>query len=363
MRVRARRANLAIAGLGVLLATACGSTPATPPVPATSAPLTTEVQPPSAPVHVNVGILQIAAEAGVFLALERGYFREEGVEVELTPVRGADRMPAFASGAIQVADGSPDPALFNAMERDIDLRLVASNSVVVPNEASAAVVVRRDLIDSGRYRSLNDLAGMTVGISSSGGGAGDVYLERSLAVAGLTLADISTTVVAMPDTVAALANKAVDAAWAIEPALTLSERQGVATRTVVLGDAYPGAISSVVMMSPQFTQDQPEAARRFVTAHLRGQRDYYRAFVKNEGGRDQIVPILIKHTALKDPDLYGIIGWHGVDPNGDLDERMLNDWQDHYIKWGSQRQRLDMSKVVDHSFIDYALARLGRIAP
>src|SRR5262249_58844716 len=85
MRVQARRANLAIVGLGVLLTVACGSTPAAPPAPAASAPPTTAVQPPSAPVQVNVGILQIAAEAGLFLALERGYFPGEGLGVGAAP--------------------------------------------------------------------------------------------------------------------------------------------------------------------------------------------------------------------------------------------------------------------------------------
>ena len=101
--------------------------------------------------------------------------------------------------------------------------------------------------------------------------------------------------------------------------------------------------------------------RRFVTAYLRGQRDYYRAFVKDEGGRDEVIDILTKHTAVKDAALYANLGMHSVDPNGTLNRQTFEEYQDYFLKYGTQQQRLDFDRVLDQSYMDYAVQRLGRV--
>ena len=101
--------------------------------------------------------------------------------------------------------------------------------------------------------------------------------------------------------------------------------------------------------------------RRFAVAHLRAQRDYWRAFVKEEGGKDEIIQIFTKHTAIKDPALYARMSMHGVEPNGLVDERVLNDMQDFFVRVGNQREKIDLGRVIDRSYVDYALARLGRV--
>jgi hypothetical protein len=76
--------------------------------------------------------------------------------------------------------------------------------------------------------------------------------------------------------------------------------------------------------------------------------------------REQISQALMKHTPVKDPALYPLLGWPGVDPNGGLDERMLDEMQDYLLRRGTVREKLDVSRMVDHSYIAYALERLGR---
>ena len=127
-----------------------------------------------------------------------------------------------------------------------------------------------------------------------------------------------------------------------------------------MGEIYPGAVTTVVLYGPAFMRDQPEAARRFAVAHLRAQRDYYRAFVTHEGGHEALIQILTKHTAVRDPSLYQRLGIHGVDPNGLVDEAVLNDMQDYFVRIGHQQRRLDLSTVIDRSYVNYALERLGR---
>jgi len=117
-----------------------------------------------------------------------------------------------------------------------------------------------------------------------------------------------------------------------------------------------------MVIGPQFAADQPEAARRYMTASLRAVRDYYRAFVTNDdpAAREQITQALIKHTPVKDPALYPLLGWSGVDPNGGLDERLLDEMQDYLLRKGTIREKTDSTRIVDHSYINYAVDRLGR---
>ena len=112
-----------------------------------------------------------------------------------------------------------------------------------------------------------------------------------------------------------------------------------------IADIYPGVITTAVVVSPVFAREQPEAVRRFAVAHLRAQRDYWHAFVKDEGGKDEIIQIFTKHTMIKDPALYTRMSMHGVDPNGVIDQQVVNDVQDYYLRAGTQREKIDPGRL------------------
>jgi NitT/TauT family transport system substrate-binding protein len=332
-----------------------------PATPAGQSQATTALQPLTPPVPVKVGVIGIAAESGIYIALEKGYFAAEGLDVELSPFRGgAEQMPLLATGGLDFGAGGPEPSVFNAVMRDAGVKIVGPNVLLDERSASSALIVRSQLKDSGQVQSGRDLAGRTVALNTEGGSV-QVYLDRILANAGLTLSDVRVVALPFADMMPAMANGAVDAAWQVEPFITIGGRQGISQVLYLVGEVYPGSIANVLLLSPVFAKEHDEAAKRFVTAYLRGQRDYYRAFVKDEGGKEEIIPILIKHTAVKDTGLYTNLGMHGVDPNGYLNPRTFEEMQEYFLKYGTQQQRLDFSKVIDQSYVDYALQRLGRM--
>src|SRR5207244_3429838 len=87
-----------------------------------------------------------------------------------------------------------------------------------------------------------------------------------------------------------------------------------------------GTPIQVVGMSPVFAEQQPEAARRFLVAYLRGQRDYYRTSVLHEGGREELDAVLMKYTPIQDARLYPRTTTHDVDPNGAMEPTVLSRW-------------------------------------
>jgi NitT/TauT family transport system substrate-binding protein len=129
------------------------------------------------------------------------------------------------------------------------------------------------------------------------------------------------------------------------------------------GQIYPGLVAMTLIVSPVFARDQPEAARRFVTAYLRGQRDYYRAVIKDEGGKEELYQILSQYTPIHDLSLFPRMATHDVDPNGELDPRTIDEQQDYYVRFGTQQQKLDLSHMLDSSYAQYAVERLGRVNP
>ena len=115
------------------------------------------------------------------------------------------------------------------------------------------------------------------------------------------------------------------------------------------------------MQSTLADADQAEGARQFVTAYLRGQRDYYRAVIKDEGGKDELWQILSQYTPIHDLSLFPRMATHDVDPNGELNPRTIEEQQDYYTRYGTQQSKLDVSRVLDSSYSEYAVGRLGRI--
>jgi len=331
---------------------------APPPAAAVAQPA---AQPLTPPVKVRYGTLQLAAEAATYIAVDKGYFAAEGLELEFLPFRGGLEMtPLLATGALDFGAAGPDPGYFNAVQRGIDIKLVSHSSLVTPSDASAGLVVRKDLVDAGRYKEPKDLEGMT--IAYNGSTLSQLFIERILSHGGLQPTDATLTIVPFLDMVPALANGAVDAAWSVEPFVTLGEAQGAAKRMVSMPDVYLGMVTTVLMLGPQFAAEQPEAARRFLVAHLRGLRYYYHAFVKNDrpADRAEIYEILTRYTPNKDPARYAALGMHGVEPNGELSVELLQEVQQAFQAMGAIQEPIDVSKIVDRSYVDYALERLGR---
>ncbi|HZS01921.1 MAG TPA: ABC transporter substrate-binding protein [Chloroflexota bacterium] len=325
---------------------------------ASSAP--TAVPPLSPPVSVTLGLPFIFADAGIYIAQERGYFAAEGLHVDMVQAQSSSGLlPLLATNQVQFGSSSLDPAVLNAVLRGINIKILQDKARFRAESGTAALMARQDLYDSGELRELPQIRGKT--IAQMGRNlTPDYYMETAFKRVGLTLDDVDFALMQLTDMPVALANKAVDAAWMYEPLLTTMVLRGLATPLIDAGQIVPDEYPQVLYASEAFIQENPEAVRRFVTAHLRGQRDYYRAFVQNEADRSEIIQWMIKYTPVKDPAMYDKMRFHGVEPNGYLDPRPIDRYQDFCIEKGILPARVDTAKLIDPQFIEYAVNRLGR---
>jgi NitT/TauT family transport system substrate-binding protein len=323
--------------------------------PSRSAPLTP-------PVTVKAASLLGLTDAGLFIAMDRGYFAEEGLEIDHSRVDGAAQaMPHVATGQLDMAGVTPSAAFFNAVQRGLPLRIVADKGHVAPGYSQNAWMLREDVAASGTVRDWGDLRGLALGINvPNSGSSTDIMLDGALERGGLNRDDVRIVELPYPDMNPAFANRTIDASLHSEPFATLGANLGLARRWRPVTDVRPEQYTGVWLYSPQFVET--EAAYRFMVGYLRGVRDYNDAIV-NGRGKDAVVDILTRYTAVKDPQIYAQMTYAGIAPDGRIRLEVLQQDVQYYRAKGFIDQEIDVQQVVDNRFTDYAVSQLGPYRP
>ncbi len=204
----------------------------------------------AATAKLEIGYVPSTLFAPVFVAAERGYFKEAGFDVDLTPVvAGQDAMALAATGRLDFVAAALSAAFYNAVARDLDVRFVASTAYQPKHGHPSALMVREDLWESGT-RTLQALRGKKIGWIGGAGAVSAYYVARILRPAGLTLNDIESVNIANPDQAVALQRKAIDAVFTSSPFTEAFARDNLA-RTI----GYPpaGISGSGIFFGPSLT--------------------------------------------------------------------------------------------------------------
>ena len=321
------------------------------------------VQPPAplaTPIKVRMGSVGSLADGPIFVAQERGYFAEVGLDVEDIRAQGVTELVApLAAGQIDVLAAAMAAGLYNAFARNIDVRIVSDKGRLTKDHGNAGLVVRQALWDSGTIRTLADLRGRRVGLAGyNAGSAVTLFLGNALDARGMSIADIDPVNIVLGDLNAAFANGSLDAAIQIEPVLTVGVANGLYSIMMRSDELYPDLQSGFNLYSADFIQNRNDAGRRWMVAYLRGARDWVEAFDKKRG-YDEVVDILTRTTNVKDKALYDRIVSSSMDPNGRLNVASLVAAQDWFAANGFIPQKVDVPALIDTQFVDYAVGVLG----
>jgi NitT/TauT family transport system substrate-binding protein len=299
-------------------------------------------------------------QAPIFVGIERGYFAEEGITFDdpgLDTASSANFFPALATNQLDVAGGGITSALFNAINQGVIVRVALGMTTAPPGDKSSGLLVRKELVDSGRVRDLNDLRGLRAAFTSKGHST-EMFLDRALSQGGLTLDDVQTTPLAYQDMAIALGNNNLDVAVIIEPYAALAVQNGSAVRLRSWADVIPNDQISVLYFAPAFADNHTDMAQRFAKAYVRGIREYLDS--RDKGiNRDDMIAILQKDTALKDRALYDIMPWGAYDPDGRVNVEAIAAAQDWFAGHGYVAHPIDLASVIDDRFSAHAVAQLG----
>ncbi len=330
----------------------------------TAAPAPAAASPAPEAVTVRWGGQGVLTDSPVYVAMDRGYFGAEGIDLQYVNFSSASEIvPAVSNNQLEVGAISPNVATLNALARGVGVKLVADRGSMRPGHGWVALVVRPDLVESGRYQSPADLRGLRVAVTPPvGATANAVAVARLLDQQGIAPSEVDFVPLPFPEMNPALANGSIDVAFQSEPLLALGIRQGIAVREVGSDEIYPNQQIGVVSYGADFVQDQPDIARRFMVAYLRGARDFVDAFAK---GRDraEVVQSLIRHTPVKDASVYDEMVATGFNPDGYINVDSVASDQEWFLAQGKIAERVDLATAIDNQYVDYALGRLGRYQP
>ncbi len=331
------------------------SAPAAPPAPAGGNALA----PPSPPEPIKVGTSVGVTAAPLFIGIERGYFRDLGLDVETVPFNSAAEMfQPIAASQIDVATVDTGAGIFNALARGLPLRFVTDGGHIEPGRSTTMWMVRKDLYDSGAIRELSDLRGKRISPIARGSTV-DSNVHRTLALAGIAPDEVDLQYVTFPDVPPAFANKVLDAAILTEPLATAAIEQGLAVRWKGMGDIFGSMHGTFVTYAPNTITQRQEVGRRYMVGFLRGLRDYHDAFMDGKD-LDGVIAILTKHTNIKDPDVFKKIVAPAIDPNGQMIVETVKELQQWFVDNGFVPTPVDVDEYFDISYVDYALSVIGR---
>jgi len=316
-----------------------------------------EEKPDTSPTILKVCSLPFLSFAPIFIAIEEGYFAEQGLKIEMIKFRsGPDALPALTQGQIDVLAGAISASFFNAVARGLDIKLVADKGHLELGDKSAAAVVRKDLYKSGELRSLHDLKRKRVSLIYPSSMT-HYRIDILLACHKLSSEDIEIVYLGWPATVQALKTGAIDVAFLGEPSITRVLSEGFGVILSYHGDLYQYLFSASqvagIFFGPNLLKDHPDLGRRFVLAYLKGVRAY------NRGKIPRNVEIISRHTKL-DRELLIECNWPRIYSDGHLDIQSILSFQNWLQQNGFIDQEVSPNEIVDTSFIDWANNELSK---
>lgn len=304
---------------------------------------------------LKVASLPFLSLAPDYIALNEGYFADQGLSVELVSLRrSSDAIPALLSGELDVLPAAIGAPHLNAVAKGAKLRVVAGRNHLDPAGCDyVALVTRRELLDSGRLQGTS-LRGLRFSFkrASVWGYVVDTLLREH----GLSLEDVEN--LDLPDVAEAdaLRRGSVDVAVMTEPWLTRIQDYDDLVIWTNAQSIIPELQYTGVLFGPRLLVEAPELGERYMIAHLRAVREFDR------GKTDNNVDLIARFTGL-DRSLVARACW----PTPPVDGRFRNEGFDGFQEWALAQGLLDahvpLEQFWEPRFVEHAAAVLQAPQP
>lgn len=310
---------------------------------------------PKEKTKVSLGMLRLTSSAPLFIAMDKGFFAEEGIEIEPQWFDAAHPIAvSTASSKVDVGATGITASLYNMAANGQKLGIVADKGREQKGYSSSALLVTTDNYNAG-VKSLKDLKGKRIGITQKGS-TFHYMLGRMLETQGMSLNDVEIVPLSKLSAVmAALESKQIDGCILNEPNITKVQKAGYGKLVVQVGDVIPYQ-TSAIFYSPDFMKNK-DAAVRFMRAYNKACNYYYEAAVEKKDAKklEEVVNIVAKYVKAPAEDIKA--GLPYIDKDGKL---LVNDIATQ-IKWYTDNKMisgtLDAKDVANTSFLDEAMKK------
>lgn len=213
---------------------------------------------------IKIGVIPVADFAPVYIAIDRGFFAEEGLKVEAQVMQNAAAIaPAVINGQLQFGTSAQTPFL-TAAQKGLPLKAIANSAntaMDAKDDASALMVAG----NSGIKRP-KDLEGKVVAVNALNSII-HVAAAEVVRADGGDPAKVKFVAMPMPEMANAVATHRVDAASVVEPFVALGQALGNAAIAHPYTAAFrPGETYALVFTAEPFIAKNPELVRKFTKA-------------------------------------------------------------------------------------------------
>ena len=302
---------------------------------------------------VRVGWVPALVSSPIMIALEKGYFKEAGIELELDAVDTAtDAMAHLGTNRMQVLEGGVQANFFNALGKNFPIIIVGDRA---STPLGHLVMIRPELKDE--IKSLKDLKGRTISVASTGSIIA-YEMDKLLRSVGLSLKDTTVKTIPVPQLPVAFANKVIDAADIYAPMTYQLQAKNIAIPLMDPDDVLTDMVVAVTMVNTDWAKAKPQVVHNFVLALLRGTRDYCQAYHKGPN-RQEIVDILVRTGVEKRPEILEL-PWPSRGATGVVRVDSIVDVYNWYKEAGLVTGDVPRDRLVDNSYVNSANAKLGQ---
>ncbi len=311
---------------------------------------------------LRVGVLKLTSSAPIFIAVEKGFFKEQGLDVKQVFFRSAQPVAvALASGDIVVGATGITAGLYNAIAGGVEMKIVADKGREWKGYQLCGIMVSNKAWNQG-IRTLKDLKGHRVGVTQIGS-TFHYMLGNMLGKNGMSLKDVKVTplggVKNMMDTVA---SDNIETAFMVQPFCSVMEAKKMGHRMLWVSD-YLNYQIAAIFFGKKMMKDK-KTSEAFMRAYIKGCRYYFDNCLKKRNGKivrgpkfDEVMKIISKYTGRK-PKLIAM-GLNYNDRNGKLFAKDIQHQIDWYYSHGMISKHLDARKIVDMSIWEQSMKELG----
>jgi NitT/TauT family transport system substrate-binding protein len=212
---------------------------------------------------VTVGVIPITDVAPIYLGVAKGFFTKQNLDVTLQTAQGGAELVTPVMTGQREFGFSNISSLLIAQTRGLDIVALAAGASSTGEKGRdfGAIIAPGD----SPLKSAKDLEGKTVAVNNLKN-IGDTSVKAAVRAAGGDDQKLKFVELAFPDMPAALNNKLVDAAWIVEPFLTIAKGQGAKVLAWNLVDTAPNLMIAVYFTSGQYAKEHADTVKRFKIA-------------------------------------------------------------------------------------------------
>jgi NitT/TauT family transport system substrate-binding protein len=219
----------------------------------------------SEPTKLTVAAIAIVDVAPLHLGKAKGWFAAEGLDVTVQGTQGgAETVPGVISGQYQLGYANV-VSLLLAHAKGLPLKIIAAGdfsagSIGSGDDFGGVVVPAGSAV-----KTLKDLEGKTLAVNQVNN-IGGVTVRAAMRKAGGDPDKLKLVELRFPEMPAALGQHRVDAAWVVEPFLTVARNDGAQVINWNFADAVPRLMIGAYFTTVDYAAKHPDVIKRFVAA-------------------------------------------------------------------------------------------------